>query len=178
MVKLAKIFNVINEMKDNGIIEDYALGGAFAAVIYSETFSTNDMDFFINFKSSGLISLSGIFSYLKNAGYDTYGEDGSILIEDFPVQFLSTGNNLEIDAVENAGSITFDGIVGKIITPEYLVAIALNIGRPKDRNRIVQMLELNKVNLVALCEVFNKHGLINKWINFCNLMGVINHCVK
>ena len=44
---IKKTFAVLNQMVADGIIENYAVGGAIAAVFYVEAFSTEDLDVFV-----------------------------------------------------------------------------------------------------------------------------------
>lgn len=43
---VAKVYDVINEMVVDGVIKNYALGGAMAAFFYVEPSYTADMDLF------------------------------------------------------------------------------------------------------------------------------------
>ncbi|HKS10246.1 MAG TPA: hypothetical protein VJS13_11910 [Pyrinomonadaceae bacterium] len=43
---MAKVYDVINEMVVDGVIKNYALGGAMAAFFYVEPSYTADMDLF------------------------------------------------------------------------------------------------------------------------------------
>jgi Fe2+ or Zn2+ uptake regulation protein len=36
VASLASVFRVLNEMKSDGVIEDYAIGGAMAVLFYAE----------------------------------------------------------------------------------------------------------------------------------------------
>jgi len=42
--QMEKIFKVINEMHQKGILKDYAIGGAVATIYYTEPFATKDID--------------------------------------------------------------------------------------------------------------------------------------
>jgi hypothetical protein len=44
---IKKAFAVLNQMVADRIIENYAVGGAIAAVFYVEAFSTEDLDVFV-----------------------------------------------------------------------------------------------------------------------------------
>jgi hypothetical protein len=60
------------------------------------------------------------------------------------------------------------------LRPEYLVAIALRVGRSKDRVRIVQFLEDDAVDLKALRAVLQRHKLMQEWSAFCIRTGIPN----
>ncbi|MCK4257134.1 hypothetical protein KAX35_09615, partial [candidate division WOR-3 bacterium] len=64
---------VINELKEKGLIKDYAIGGAIGALRWIEPFFTRDLDIFIVLKEKSeegeLIVLSPIYEELKKRGY-------------------------------------------------------------------------------------------------------------
>src|SRR2546430_13021374 len=51
---LADVFRAANELVATGLIEDWALGGALAAIYYVEPFTTYDADIFFIPKEKGL----------------------------------------------------------------------------------------------------------------------------
>ena len=46
---IGEILGVLEEMKQTGIIEKYAIGGAFAAILHYEPISTIDLDIFFKY---------------------------------------------------------------------------------------------------------------------------------
>jgi hypothetical protein len=93
---------VINQMLADGVIENYALGGAVAAIFYTEPIDTQDVDIFVQVKSTGsdFTILLPIYDYLLKLGFQAKAEH--IYIEGFPVQFLPTFNALTEEAVNEA----------------------------------------------------------------------------
>ena len=145
---------VINELKKNGLIDNYALGGGIAALFYIEPFLTYDLDVFIILsrkqEDNKLILLSPLFDYLQERGYSFKGKH--IIIEGVPVQFIAS-DDLEKEAVSQAREIEFEGIKTRIIAPEYLLAICLRAGRNQDRDRVEKLLktaEIKAENLMIL----------------------------
>jgi hypothetical protein len=61
-------------------------------------------------------------------------------LNDFPVQFLAAYGLTE-EAVQNANTIEFEGVSAKVFRPEYMIAIAASVGRPKDIARIKLLME-------------------------------------
>jgi len=158
---------VINRMKADGVISEYAIGGAVGATFYLEPAATLDIDIFVEFghdAGSSLVSLAPIYDYLKRRGSIVKGEH--IVIEDWPVQFLVPANSLEREALAEAIETTLDGVHTRVIGAEYLVAIALQTGRAKDHIRILQFLELAKLDSIKLKALLEKHGLTTKWSKF------------
>ena len=50
---MERTVKVLNEMKTEGVILDYALGGAVAALFYIEPIETHDLDVFISLPTEG-----------------------------------------------------------------------------------------------------------------------------
>lgn len=154
-------------MQQDGVIGKYAIGGAVGAIFYLETFYTADLDIFVTLPTApggALLSLSPIYEYLKEKGCREDGE--RIVIGDWPVQFLPPKNQLEEDALATAIPTDFDGVPTFVFSPEHLVAIALQTGRPKDYARLVMFLEQGAVNRAKLHALLLRHGLEEKWEKF------------
>ena len=160
---MRETLKIINQMVKDGIIEEYAIGGAIAAIYYLEPFDTADLDIFVQVKATGsdLMILAPIYEYLTGQGYEAKGE--FIYIEGIPVQFLPIFNTLIEEAVEKAQTIKYAGVTTRIMRPEHLVAIMLNTGRPKDYLRISMFLEPGAVKMRQLHAVLKRHGLMKKW---------------
>lgn len=162
---MEKTIKVINELKNQGLIEDYAIGGGIGSIFYIEPVLTFDLDVLILIKSEGkIITLSPIYDYLKRKGYRA--EKEHIIIEGVPVQFIPVYNDLVKEAVEKASEVRYKGVKTRILTSEYLVAIMLQTYRPKDRERIIKFLEEAKVNLRTLSKILQKHKLKEKYEQF------------
>ncbi len=157
---------VINQMQADGVIGEYAIGGAVGAMLYLEPAATLDVDIFVTLPTSksGLVSRAPIYEYLKARG--CIEKEEHIVIGDWPVQFISPGDELEREAVAAAAATELDGTQTRIMPAEHLVAIALRTGRAKDHARILQFLEQETVDGKRLEAVIEKHGLRSKWEQF------------
>ena len=160
---MKETLKIINQMVKDGVIEEYAIGGAIAAIYYLEPFDTADLDVFVQVNATGsdLMILAPIYEYLTEQGYKAQGE--FIYIEGMPVQFLPVFNPLTEKAVEKAQTIKYARVTTRIMRPEHLVAIMLDTGRPKDYLRISMFLERGAVNKRSLNAVLKRHGLTSKW---------------
>jgi hypothetical protein len=160
---MEETLKVINQMVKDGVIEEYAIGGAVAAIYYLEPFATADLDIFVQVNANGtdLAILAPIYDYLVEQGYEAKGE--FIYIEGLPVQFLPVFNPLTEEAVEKAQTIKYSRVATRIMRPEHLVAIMLDTGRPKDYLRISMFLEHGAAKKQQLHAVLKRHGLIKKW---------------
>jgi hypothetical protein len=134
MNDIEKTISVINQMTYNGVIENYALGGATAVIFYTEPIATEDIDVFVHVRRAGqsvLMEFQPLFDYLRERGYEIKGEHA--YIEGFPVQFLPISKDLINEAVIQANEFELSGGVRvRVMSPQYLVAIMLDTGRMKD----------------------------------------------
>ena len=98
---MKEVFRVIEIMKREGVIKDYAVTGAIGAIFYVEPFNTADIDFLINLPSSDslLISLEPIHSWLRSRGYEI-DSGGSFVVEGWPIQFVPVGSELAAEGSE------------------------------------------------------------------------------
>ena len=160
---MKETLKLINRMVRAGVIRDYAIGGAVAAIYYLEPFDTADLDIFVQVETSAsdLTILAPIYEYLISRGHKPKGE--FVYIEGLPVQFLPVFNSLTEEAVTKAQTIKYARVTTRVMRPEHLVAIMLDIGRPKDYLRISMFLEQGAVNMRSMNAVLKRHGLTKKW---------------
>jgi hypothetical protein len=163
---MEKTLIVLNELERAGIIGRYAIGGAVAATRYIEPIPTYDLDIFVVLpvSSSGRILLTPIYTYLTQRGYTPQGE--CILIEGWPVRFLPVYNALTEEALANAVAVEFGSTITRVLSVEYLAAIMLETGRPKDYARLIQFFESDVLNLSLLEDIIAKHDLSARWDRF------------
>lgn len=163
--EIDRVFKVINKMYQEGILKDYAIGGAVATLYYTEPFTTQDVDiFFIPPAKEKIIILAPFYDFLLKEGYKTYKE--YIMIGDIPVQFVPSSTDLEKEAVRNAASGKYKNINIKIMRPEYLIAIFLKVFRPKDRDKLIRLIEQAKIDKTFLSDIFKRYGLEKKFNEF------------
>lgn len=166
-------------MQADKVIGEYAIGGAVGASIYVEVAETEDVDVFAPLAATAdnlLIDLTPIYQYARARGW---GETGPyIVIAGWKVQFLPPDGPLVEEAIEKAVVHDLDGMPMRIFTPEYLVAIALKVGRPKDKLRALQFLETSsrpdakfKLDDAALSAILERHHLMDRWAKFRKQMS-------
>src|SRR5438105_15426963 len=110
-MKIEEVIRTVNQMKGDGIISNYAIGGAVGATFYLEPVSTLDVDIFIEVHAiagSSIISLDPIFSYLRERGCKMEGE--YVLISGWPVQFLPPTGSLIEEALARAVQVDIEGM--------------------------------------------------------------------
>jgi hypothetical protein len=159
-----KALQVIQEITRQGIIKAYAIGGGIAATYYIEPVLTYDLDIFFIPAKEGLDVLAPIYDYVRERGFSTQAE--SILIEGFPVQFIPAYNDLVREAVGNAATLKYRDVEAKVVTAEYLAAIALQTGRAKDRERVIRLLDEAVIDRTVLGRILESFGLTDKFKKF------------
>jgi hypothetical protein len=156
-IPLADVLRAANELVSAGLIEDYALGGALAAIYYVEPFTTYDADIiFVATDKTLTAGVPAIYSHLQSKGWRVEREH--LLIKDFPVQFLAASGLTE-EAVLKAKRIDYEGVPAKVFRPEYIIAIAASVGRHKDLARIEQMMAQAKIDKALLDDILRRHNL-------------------
>ena len=156
-IPLADVLRAANDLVSTGLIRDYALGGALAAIHYVEPFTTYDADiFFIPATQDLSGGIPQIYDALRAQGWRVEREH--LLIRDFPVQFLAAAGLTE-EAVRNAKPIEFEGVPAKVFRPEYIIAIAASVGRYKDFARIEQLLQQAKIDGALLDDILRRYNL-------------------
>ena len=156
-IPLADVLRAANELVSAGLIEDYALGGALAAIYYVEPFTTYDADIiFIASDKTLNAGIPAIYSHLQSKGWRVAREH--LLVKDFPVQFLAASGLTE-EAVREAKPIEYEGIPAKVFRPEHIIAIAASVGRHKDLARIEQLMSYAKIDKAMLDDILRRHNL-------------------
>jgi hypothetical protein len=166
-MQILEVITTINQMQADGVIEGYAIGGAVGATFYLEPVATLDVDVFITFRGetgSLLISPQPILDYLKARGCAMEGE--YIVVGGWPVQFLPPNSPLVEEALREAATRDVSGTPARVFTAEHLAAIALQIGRAKDKARILQFVETGALDAKKFQTILERHGLIEAWEKF------------
>jgi len=157
----------INQMRADGVIECYAIGGAVGATFYLEPVATLDVEVFVTFQPEAanlLASPQPIFDYLKARGGTLEGE--YIVVAGWPVQFLPAASPLAAEALEQAVEREVAGVAARVFTAEHLAAIALQTGRAKDKARLLQFIEAGSLDAARFQDIISRHGLIGAWKRF------------
>ncbi|MBI3393001.1 MAG: nucleotidyltransferase [Nitrospirae bacterium] len=163
---MEKALKVLNGLERKGVIERYAIGGSIAVLFYAEPVLTYDLDVFVFLPEtqSGLLSLSPLYEFLREKGYNPKREH--VVIEGVPVQFIPAYNDLVEEAVAEARETKLGRTRTRVIRVEHLLAILLQTGRPKDYARMVHLLDESKIDRADLSDILGRHGLRGKWSEF------------
>jgi len=165
---LGEPLRAINRLVAEGLLIDYAIGGGVAALFYTEPVLTYDFDVICRFPDKGkLIDPSPVFAKLKKWGYG-FGMEDRIQIKGVPVQFIAASHGLMEEALDKAKSVKIGGINTRILRAEYLAAIMLNLGRPKDLAKL-DLLTGNKSVVFdhdLFKDILARYHLTEKWKRF------------
>jgi len=164
---MKRTLEMINRMQADGIVSNYAIGGAVGATFYLEPGATLDVDIFLNLPATSgvlLVTLEPVYEYLKAQGSHVEGEH--IVLGDWPVQFLPVSDELEKEGLREAIETEVEGVKTRVMSAEHLVAIALRTGRPKDYARILQFLEQDAVDKDKLKVILRRHRLMPRLEQF------------
>ena len=162
---LGAVIDVLDDMQNTGIIADYAIGGAVAAILHYEPISTIDLDifFFLSEQPTGLIlSLEKIYNYAREKNF-SFDKD-FIYIHGALVQFVEASlSPLWIEAIATADIMEIDSRAVKVIGKEYLAAMWILAGRRKDIRKIEMFDEAEIMDAQILYKILAKFGLLQKW---------------
>ena len=164
---LEKIFAIINQMQADGIIGRYAIGGAVGSIFWLEPITTKDVDVFVTLPTAPgglLLTLGPIYEYLLARGFKPDGQ--FIVIEGWAVEFVPPGTPLVEEALEQAVERDVNGVLTRVFTAEHLAAICLQVGRPKDHDRVIRFMEAAVLDADLFEATLKRHDLMDKWHKF------------
>jgi hypothetical protein len=159
MDNVGEAIAAMNEMKREGVVSEYALGGAMALAFWSEAIPTFDLDFFVLLEQQEpLVSLAPIYDWARRRGYESEREH--ILMAGIPVQIVPAPNDLAAEAVMTAAELDYDGQPVRVMRPEYLVALyvegsARTATRRERAARLLDQGDLDRELLNSLVERYN-----------------------
>ncbi len=160
MDSLKDVFRVLTEMRDDGVVTDYAIGGATAVLFYAEPTRTYDVDVFVTLPSgpaTTLVSIEPVYEWARRRGIVIEGEH--LMIASVPVQVLPAYNSLVEEAVAEARVHDYDGESVRVVGPEHLIALALQAGGARRRERAWQLLEYGGADRDRLRAVLARHSV-------------------
>jgi hypothetical protein len=156
---------LLNEMKLEGVLHDYALFGATAQMRYTEPVATLDADVLVVVPEPDRLDvLAPIYEYCRSRGLLPEGE--AIRVGAWPAQFVPVFSPLTAEAVAEAETADFEGIPLRVVRPDHLAVIALSVGRAKDFARILALFESQTVTRETVAALAERHGLSAAWRKF------------
>lgn len=162
---MKRTLEVLNRLVECKVIDNYAIGGAMGAVFYTEIVMTVDLDVFVLFPDNDdLALLSPLYSRLKEWGYTLDAvESECVNIEGVPVQFLPAFDGLLQEALAEARTFDYQGVSARVMRAEYLAAICVQTGRPKDRLRVQTLVESDGFDVGKFNRILGQYQLAERF---------------
>ena len=99
---------------------------------------------------------------LRARGYEEK-ENECVLVEGVRVQFLPAYNSLVEEALNQAREIVYEDVPARVLRSEHLIAICLQTGRSKDRDRVRILREQAQLDMNFLADILRRHQLEEEW---------------
>lgn len=150
----------VSRLKEEGVVSDYAVGGAMAMVFWSEPVATFDLDVFVRVPATPpLVSLAPIYDWARSNGFATVAEH--IEIAGIPVQFIPAPSRLAEEAIETAAALDYEGLPVRVIRPEYLIGLYLepSARTAKRLQRVAVLLEEAELDRDLLHDLVARYEL-------------------
>jgi hypothetical protein len=161
MQRFADALSALNSLKEDGVVEDYAVAGAMALTFWIEPVATYDLDVLVLLPQAtdGLVSLEPLYGWARRRGYAS--ADEHILVEGTPTQFIPSPSSLADEALRAAQTLEYEGVPVRVVRPEYLIALYSEPAArsAKRRERAAALLEWPGLNRSLVDEILKRHGL-------------------
>lgn len=159
--KFADVIAAIEDLKQRGLIQDYAISGAMAQIFWDEAIPTFDLDVLVLMDpiENTLMPLQRIYEWANERGYVANAEH--ITISDIPVQFVPAPDPLSEEAVRNAKVLDFKGQPVRVVSPEYLIALWLQppANTFRRRERVAKLRESVPLDVELLADLKARYNL-------------------
>ena len=137
---LKEITVTLNRLKRQGAITGYALIGGLSVSTWGIPRGTKDIDLLVSLESvynlkvfSEALEAEGLKSAIYAGGrFDPVPYLVKVIYKDVPVDMLIATRKWEDEAIEKAIGVDFHGIKVPVIPVEYLIAMKLKAGGPRD----------------------------------------------
>jgi hypothetical protein len=164
-IDFAAALAAVERMKREGVLKDYAIGGAMALVFWTEPVATFDLDVFVLLPGDAtlLVSLDPLYRWAEASGYAAEGEH--IVIEGLPVQFIPSHSALADEAIDEAASLDYEGVPVRVIRPEHLIALYLepSARTAKRLQRVAALREESAIDPNRLDSILRRYNLALPW---------------
>ena len=163
---MKKTLQILNQLIELKIINNYAIAGGMAQFYYIEPSVTYDLDLIVNLPSeeNPLTPLTNLYDWADKNKYKI--ENEHIIIGGIPVQFLLAYNELVNEALNNKLEIKLFEEKTFILKPEYLMAIMLQTGRASDNERLIRFLSEAEFDEIKFNDIIKRFDLSKKYLKF------------
>jgi hypothetical protein len=161
MASFATALRALNELKQTGVIREYAIGGAIGVVFWTEPVLTYDLDVFVFLppQQDPIVSLAPLYEWAARSGYPALDEH--VIVDGLPVQFLPSHNELCDRAIQTAETLDYEGTPVRVIRHEYWIALCLEPAArtAKRRERAAALMESSVTDQTVLRELLDRYTL-------------------
>ena len=161
MHSFSEVIAALNDLRDRGIVNAYAIAGAMAATFWDEAIPTFDLDVLIRLPGddSTIVGLDAVYRWAADNGYTLNAEH--IVIGDVPVQFLPAYNSLAEEAVQKAKVLKYRELQVVVVSREYLIALALDPAAKtaRRRERAAMLAESAALETAVLADIMRRYNL-------------------
>jgi hypothetical protein len=155
---------LLSRLRTEGVIHEYAIGGAVAVSLWAEPVATQDLDVIVTVAGDThlLDPLRPLLDWFHQHGQALAGEH--VVIAGVPVQFLVAWSSLVREAVATAAEAVYDPAdpqspTIRLIQPTYLVAMWQSdqgADTPRRRERVARLREADLVDDALLTELLSR----------------------
>lgn len=147
-VDFAAALAAVERMKHEGVVTEYAIGGAMALVFWTEPVPTFDLDVFVRAEANGFAA-----------------EEEHIVINGVPVQFIPSPGALADEAIAEAATLDYQGAPVRVIRPEHLIALYLepSARTAKRLQRVAALREESAIDRQRLESILRRYNLELPW---------------
>lgn len=164
MGQFRDVLLLLGQLKAEGVIHDYAIGGAVAVSLWAEPVATQDLDVIVTIAGDAhpLDPLRPLLEWLNRHGHALEREH--VVIAGVPVQFLAAWSTLVQEAVASAAETAYDPAdpgspTIRLIRPTYLAAMWQSdqgADTPRRRERIARLREVGLVDETLLTALLSR----------------------
>lgn len=148
------VFSALNKLVEAGLIETYALGGGVGAAFYVEATQTETLDVLLPRHVGGIYPIR---TALLSLG--AIAEEGaSVRLGFWLVRLVQAQEPPIVEAIQAAIPVEFNGIRTRVLSAEYLCALALQSNRIVDQMQVCMFFEENKVDRARLRALAERYG--------------------
>lgn len=158
----SKIKVIMDDLQDNGFIEDWTIGGGTAVMYYANAIPSIDVDIFAHYTSTSFLApLSEVYEYLIDK-YKAKVEKEMIKIGSLYLQFLPADSNNPVDTEATKHPNIIKGGL-RLFEFEYLICSMLYVGSKKYIPRLSLIKSEELYDEKKLIRLLKKFGLEKEW---------------
>ena len=169
---MKETLEILNTMVQSGVILDFSISGAVAAIYHSEPMTTAVLDVFVSFpESSCQASVAPVLDHLRERGFHEFVQEG-IMVHGVPVRFLPVAPGLSSEAHAHAIREEYQSIPIRVVEKEYLMATLLTVGRPEELRRLLDFVSRDDFDHARFDSIVDRHGLADQWQTIRHRFGI------